>query len=225
MMNLNRLAALAMLVAVAATPLLAHTLQKFKDEFYKQEQYVQIFDKPTPDFTLRDTAGKLWHPSDFLGKVVILNFIDAHCTELCPLQSEKLAGVQRSINRTLMKDRVEFITITANPEKDTPDLMNGYFALHGMDPVNWRFLTVAPGQPKNYTRRLAHAFGSTFTLESNDTITHDVVAHVIGTLGRRRADFYGLDFQRANMVRYVKALTSDHDQPQPGLWNQIWGWF
>ena len=225
MTNLNRRAALAALFAVAATPLLAHTLQEFKDEFYKQEQYVQMFDKPTPDFTLSDAAGKLWHLSDFLGKVVILNFIDTHCTDFCPLQSEKLAGVQRSINGTPMKDMVEFISITANPEKDTPDLMTAYFPLHGMDPVNWKFLTVAPGQPQDYTRTLAHAFGSTFTLEKDGSITHDVVTHVIGKFGHWQADFYGMDFQQVNMVMYVNALTNDYDKPQPWFWDRVWGWF
>lgn len=225
MQTFNRRTALTTMLAASASPLSAHTLQEFKDEFYKQEQFVQMFDKPIPDFTLSDTSGKLWHPSDFLGKVVILNFIDTHCTDFCPLQSEKLAGVQQSINGTPMKHMVEFVTITANPENDTPDLMNGYFRLHGMDPVNWKFLTLAPGQPPDYTRTLARAFGSTFNVEKDGTITHDVVVHVIGKFGHWQADFYGMDFQQVNMVMYVNALTNDYEKPQPGFWDWIASWF
>ena len=224
MTHLNRRAALATLGAAAAAPAYAHSLQEFEDEFYPREQFFQALDKPTPDFTLSDAKGALVHPADLLGKVVVLHFIYSKCTDVCPLHAEKLADVQKMINQTPMKDMVRFVSITTDPSHDTAEVLTAYGPQHGLDPVNWQFLTIAPGEPEDYTRTLATAFGHKFTVETDGTITHGVVTHVIGKYGRWQGNFHGLEFQSVNMLMFINALTNDYDKPQPALWDRIWGW-
>ena len=153
MISFNRRAALATLGAAVAAPISAHTLPEFEDEFYAREQYFQALDKPVPDFTLSDASGKPSQPADFLGKVVILHFIYSKCTDVCPLHAEKLAEVQKMINQTPMLNMVQFISITTDPKNDTAEVLTAYGPKHGLDPVNWAFLTIAPGQPEDATRR------------------------------------------------------------------------
>ena len=81
-------------------------------------------------------------PADFHGKVVVLHFVYASCPDFCPLHAEKLAEVQEMVNQTLMKDLVQFVSITSDPANDTPEVMRAYGPAHGIDPVNWVFLTV-----------------------------------------------------------------------------------
>jgi protein SCO1/2 len=225
MTGYNRRTALAALAAAAATPLSAHPLQELEDEFYDKEQYFQALDKPVPDFTLSGPAGKLFQPADFLGKVVVLHFIYTNCTDVCPLPTEKLAGVQADINQTPMKDMVKFVTITTDPRRDTPEVMADYGPLHGMDPVNWQFLTTGPGQTEDYTRTLAQAFGHKFRVESDGTLTHGVITHVIGKYGRWQGNFHGMNFQPINLLMFVNALTNDYEKPpEAGFWDRIQGW-
>src|SRR3546814_10938118 len=65
--------------------------------------------------------------------------------------------------QTPMKEQVQFITITTDPENDTPDVLRAYGPVHGLDPVNWAFLTTTPDPPEDATRLLAEAHGHKFT--------------------------------------------------------------
>ncbi|HQU69637.1 MAG TPA: SCO family protein [Albidovulum sp.] len=224
MTDFTRRAALAALAAAAAAPAHAHSLQEFEDEFYAKEPYFQALDRPVPDFTLSDAAGKLVRPADLLGKVTVLHFIYSSCTDVCPLHAEKLAEVQKMTNQTPMIDLVRFVSITTDPTRDTPEVLKDYGPQHGLDPVNWQFLTIAPGQPEDQTRKLAEAFGHKFTVESDGTITHGVVTHIIGKYGRWQGNFHGLEFQPMTMLMFVNALTNDFETPQPGLWDRVRSW-
>lgn len=224
MTSLNRRAALVTLGAAVAAPAYGHSLQELEGEFYAKEPYFQALDQPVPDFTLSGPAGKLFEPKDFLGKVVVLHFIYTNCPDLCPLQTEKLAGVQAMVNQTPMKDMVRFVTITTDPGRDTPAVMADFGPLHGMDPVTWQFLTIGPGQPEDYTRKLAQAFGHKFVVESDGSLTHGVVTHVVGKFGRWQGNFHGMNFQPENLLMFVNALTNDYARPQPGLWDRIRAW-
>lgn len=221
----DRRAALAAIAAVIATPLYAHSTKELEQEFNKKEAYFQALDKKTPDFELADAGGKLFQPADFAGKVVILHFIYLSCPDACPLHTEKLADVQARINASPMKDLVQFISVTTDPENDSPDKMREYGTIHGMDDANWMLLTVPPGKSENTTRDLARAFGHKFAVEDDGTQTHGVVTHVIDKTGRWRANFYGLEFKSVNMVLFVNALTNDFDRPghqqDTGLWGRI----
>ncbi len=224
MQTINRRTALTTMLAATATPISAHSLQEFEDEFYAKEQYFQALDNPVPDFTLGNADGQPVRPPDLLGKVTILHFIYSSCTDVCPLHAEKLAEVQKMINQTPMIDMVRFVSITTDPTRDTAEVLKAYGPQHGLDPVNWQFLTTAPGEPEDYTRKLAEAFGHKFTVESDGTLTHGVVTHIIGKFGRWQGNFHGLEFQSVNLLMFVNALTNDYDKPQPGFWDRVWSW-
>jgi len=50
-----------------------------------------------PDFSLSDQAGQSVSLSDLHGKVLAITFLDSHCKQLCPLEADQLAQVQRSL--------------------------------------------------------------------------------------------------------------------------------
>ena len=90
--------------------------------------------------------------NDLRGKVVVLHFVYTNCPDVCPLHAERIAEVQEMVNRTPMRELVQFVTITTDPEHDTPEVMREYGSAHGLNPVNWRFLTSGPDWPEDTTR-------------------------------------------------------------------------
>lgn len=219
------LVALAALVAGFAYGARAHSLDDVDAMLQSDEKYFQQIDKPAPDFTLRTADGRVVRTADLRGKVVVLHFIYTSCPDVCPLHAEKIADVQNMVNGTPMKNQVIFVSITTDPKKDTPDVLHSYGSAHGLDPVNWLFLTTTEDQPEDATRRLAEAFGHKFTLTDDGYQMHGIVTHVIDKEGRWRANFPGLDFASVNLVTFVNALTNNverpHHEQETGWWAKI----
>jgi protein SCO1/2 len=215
------------LLGLAAPAAQEHSLKALEDQLGNREQYFQPIDKPAPAFTLRDAKGQTVALAGLKGKVVVLHFIYTSCPDVCPLHAEKIAEVQALVNRTPMKDQVRFVTITTDPTRDTLDVLQAYGPLHGLDPVNWIFLTSLSGEPEDATRNLAERFGHIFTKTDDGYQMHGVVTHVIDREGRWRANFHGLKFGSTNLVLYVNALVNDHDHhdhappTEHGLWSRL----
>lgn len=204
----------------------AHSLEELNRTLFDREKYFQIMDAATPDFVLQDSSGKPVRLADLRGKVVVLRFVYASCPDECPLHAEKLAEVQKMVNITPMKGEVEFITITTDPSRDTPEVMRRYGADHGLDPANWLFLTSGSNEPEDTTRRLAEKFGLTFTKTAEGMQMHGIVTNVIDREGRWRARFHGLEFQSVNLVLFVNALVNDVHKPaaaapEQSFWSRL----
>lgn len=195
-------------VSASAERAAAHSLDELETDLKESERYVQFVDQPAPDFTLLDAAGNRVSLADVRGKVVVLWFIYASCPDVCPLQSEFLAGVQDMVNQTPMRDLVRFIAITTDPVNDLPAVLESYGPAHGLDPTNFMFLTSGADAP-DATRAVAERYGLKFTLAEDGYQMHGVVTHVIDKSGRLRARFFGLKFKPTNMLVFINALTND----------------
>jgi protein SCO1/2 len=215
-------------LAIVAPAAFAHSLHELKTELGSREQYFQPIDKTAPDFTLQNAAGRSVSLADFHGKVVVLHFIYTNCPDVCPLHAERIADIQKLVNLSPMKQLVEFITVTTDPKQDRGDVLKSYGQAHGLDPVNWEFLTAKPDQPEDITRKLAQQFGHRFDKTEDGYQMHGVVTHVIDKEGRWRANFHGLKFEASNLVIFVNALVNDfdkHPQAKPSLWDRLKSWF
>jgi protein SCO1/2 len=120
---------------------------------------------------------------------------------------------------------VTFVTVTTDPTNDTADVMRGYGPTHGLDSVNWLFLTKLQGQPEDATRSLAEAFGHGFDKTDEGLQIHGIVTHVIDADGRWRANFHGLKFQSVNLLTFVNALTNgsvpEHGHGSGSWWDTV----
>ena len=230
-MKIARACILVLLLAAALVrPASSHSLTEFEQQLALREKYFQPIDKTAPDFTLQDADGHVFRLADFRGKVVVLHFIYTHCPDECPLHAERIATIQTMVNETPMKAQVQFISITTDPAVDRGALLRTYGAQHGLDPVNWLFLTTTDDEPEDTTRRLAEAFGHKFTKTADGYQMHGIVTHVIDREGHWRGNFHGLQFDPVNLVLLVNALANDvHPQNPPvtakGFWDRLWGLF
>lgn len=73
------------------------------------------------------------------GKIVMINFMYAHCERLCPRQTANLVAVQRILGDRVGRD-IFMYSLTLKPEEDTPQVLNQYAESFGISP-GWLFLT------------------------------------------------------------------------------------
>ena len=205
------LAVAAMALAFPGSPARGHhTLKQMEEALREREHYLQPVEKPAPSFTLKDADGRAGRLEDFRGKVVVLNFIFATCTDVCPLHSELIAKIQEKVNvlPVPVRELVQFITITTHPEFDTPEVLKAYGPARGLDSTNWTFLTSGPERPAE-TRELAERYGLKFTPVGNGQFVHGVVTHLIDQKGVLRARYHGLKFNPVNMMVHINALIDE----------------
>lgn len=91
-----------------------------------------------PDFVLTERSGRRITRADLLGKIWIANFIYTQCRETCPLQSARIARFQGEFAG---EEDLRLVSITVDPEHDTPAVLARYAERYGADPVRWIFLT------------------------------------------------------------------------------------
>jgi protein SCO1/2 len=93
-----------------------------------------------PDVTLIDAAGtKVPLAAVLAGDApVLLNFIFTTCTSICPVMSATFAEVQRRLGTE--RGRVRMISITIDPEHDSPERLRAFASKHDAGP-RWLFLT------------------------------------------------------------------------------------
>ena len=103
----------ASLLAAAALPAAAHHIAEVAAQIAQHDAAFEPLDRAAPGFALATASGRPVRLSDFRGKVVVLDFADARCTE-CALQRALLAGVRREIDRTPMRALVAFVSIAAD---------------------------------------------------------------------------------------------------------------
>ncbi len=91
-----------------------------------------------PDFSLIQRDGRRVTLADLRGKVWIANFIYTHCTDTCPLQSAQMARLQEELKA---EPEFRLVSITVDPEQDTPETLTEYATWFGADRDRWLFLT------------------------------------------------------------------------------------
>lgn len=91
-----------------------------------------------PDFSLTERSGKPFGLVDLRDKVWIANFIYTHCEDTCPLQSAEMARLQDDLAD---KANVKLVSISVDPERDTPRALSRYAERFKADPDRWLFLT------------------------------------------------------------------------------------
>src|SRR6185436_3876170 len=92
-----------------------------------------------PPFTLTDQRGQPFGTRELAGKIWVADFIFTSCQGVCPLLSERMAEVGKRA-RHLGPD-FHLVSISVDPERDTPARLAEYAARWGANPISWSFLT------------------------------------------------------------------------------------
>lgn len=83
------------------------------------------------DFTLTNQNGEPTNLSDLRGKYVLLTFGYTHCPDVCPLTLNEFRRVRDSLGE--LAENVEFVFISVDGQRDTPDAIKQYFETRKLD--------------------------------------------------------------------------------------------
>ena len=115
--------------------------------------------------------------SDVLkGRVVLVSFIFTNCEFACPMLAQKLKQTSAVMAESITDD-VWFVSISVDPERDTPEAMKKFAERQGVDESRWIFLTGDKQNLETIVRKLgqytpdveAH---TTLMLAGNDKTRH-----------------------------------------------------
>jgi cytochrome oxidase Cu insertion factor (SCO1/SenC/PrrC family) len=144
--------------------------------------------RPAPDFELADSGGRRVRLADLRGRAVLLAFIYTACPAACPLITQRMATLQRRLQAAgWLATRVVLLSVSVDPERDTPAALARYARSFGADTRGWRFLREDPA-------RLAPVLAAwdewTRVLPGGE-IDHPARLHLIDARGRVR-EIYSL---------------------------------
>jgi protein SCO1/2 len=92
-----------------------------------------------PAFALTDQASRPFGTRELAGKVWVADFVFTACQEACPLLSQRMQEVGRRTKH--LGPDFHLVSISVDPDRDTPARLAEYAARYAANPVRWSFLT------------------------------------------------------------------------------------
>jgi len=99
-----------------------------------------------PGFALTDQDGQSLTNEDLRGQIVLYSFTYTRCqSSACDYVIQTMQEVQNHLDELdLGGVPVTLVTISFDPEHDTPEVLRAYAESVGADPTRWRFVTGDP---------------------------------------------------------------------------------
>lgn len=106
-----------------------------------------------PEFALVHQQGDTLRTADLRGKPWVASFVFTNCTSVCPLITQKMAGMRDSLAAEgVLGEEVRLVSFTVDPARDTPEVLRAYAGkFGGSPPEEWAFLT---GEPPEAVRTM-----------------------------------------------------------------------
>jgi protein SCO1 len=133
--------------------------------------------------------------------VVAVTFIYATCADTCPLLTAKLAGLQQRLGSDFGR-KVHFVSITVDPERDTPDALRHYARTHGANPAGWAFLTGSPAEIQDVARR----YGVVARKTARGDVDHTFLTSIVDPRGVLRVQYMGVRFDPEEFHRDLQSV-------------------
>jgi protein SCO1/2 len=160
--------------------------------------------KLAPEFTLTKQDGKRLTLKELRGKVVAVTFIFASCADTCPLLTAKMVGIQDRLG-SAFGEKVYFVSITVDPERDTPDVLQRYADRHKANPAGWAFLTGTSAEIRNVAKR----YGIYSKKTSRGDVDHTFLTSLVDQNGTLRVQYMGVQFDPDEMLRDLQSLVKE----------------
>lgn len=160
---------------------------------------------PLPDCTLTNQSGRALRLGDFKGRALAITFIFTRCPfpVYCPRMGQNFAAAQRELAAGSATNW-HLLSISFDPEFDTPARLAAYGKSYQQDPARWTFAT----GPTEDIRRLGGAFGLAFWKSANG-FDHNVRTVVVDRAGRVQKIFRDNQWQPAELVKELKQAMGD----------------
>jgi protein SCO1/2 len=159
---------------------------------------------PAPEFALTSQDEAQVTLADFRGKVVVVTFIFTMCTATCPVLTPMMSFVQDQLGSDFGA-KIAFVSITVDPERDTPEVLKEYAQAFGANLAGWSFLTGAPTAIQEVT----HRYGVYASKSKNGDVDHTFLTSIVDPSGILRVQYLGVRFDPEEFRRDLLSLLKE----------------
>ncbi len=156
---------------------------------------------PAPDFALTTQSGERLALADLRGKVFAFTFIYTTCKDTCPMLTAKMAMLQRRLGADF-GPRVRFVSVTVEPEVDTPAVLKAYAKQFDANLAGWSFLTGSGTEIDEVVRR----YGAYSKRARRGDVDHLFLTSLVDRQGMLRVQYLGYRFAPEEMLRDLQSL-------------------
>jgi protein SCO1/2 len=161
-----------------------------------------------PDYTLTNELGRVIRLSEFRGQVLAFTFIFTRCPypDFCPRMTDLFARAQKHLaGEPDAPKNVRFLSISFDPEHDTPELLRAYAERHNYDPSRWTLATGAWDQLEPLTGHFGLIFGRDVPPEKME---HNLRTVVVRPSGKIQAILPSNEWQSEDLIREIRAAAA-----------------
>ena len=157
---------------------------------------------PIPPFALTDQNNQPFPTEKLYGKPAIVDFIFTRCPSICPTLTMSV----RSLQEKIPAEQANFISITVDPDYDTPEVLKSYAEKYNADLASWSFLTGEPNHIRDTIRNFQQALEVGAPDEAGiPDIKHSQKLLLVDATGKIRGFF---DSDEAGRNSIIQALNS-----------------
>ena len=162
-----------------------------------------------PDEAFTDQDGRPWRPSALQGQAYALSFIYTRCPlpTYCPLMNRNFRAAQQALaSRPDVARRVRFVTVSFDPDFDTPAVLKTHATAIGADLSTWTFVTA----PREAVDAFASQFGVSVMRDPKTPgeITHNLRTAVVSPAGTIVKIYGGNEWKPAELVADLEAAAT-----------------
>jgi protein SCO1/2 len=160
---------------------------------------------PIADFVLTDQDGKRVAFKNLRGKRMVINFMYTSCPDVCPLLTASLKILRQQM-RPGEAESIPFLSITTDPEIDTPAILKAYSKRNEADLPNWYWLT---GDPRELATVWKN-FGVSVDKQGRGLISHTTLTVVADSQGKMRFVYFGSFPDPDALLKDLRALEKEN---------------
>ena len=161
-----------------------------------------------PDTAFIDQANRRRALSEWRGSVVLVTFIYTRCPipNFCPLMDRNFARIQEALAADAqLRARVRLVSVSFDPEYDTPEVLTAHAARLKADPAIWTFLT---GDRPTVDRFAARMGVGVLRPDGDPMITHNLRTMLIGADGKLTRIYSGNEWRVETVLGDLRAAAA-----------------
>lgn len=135
---------------------------------------------------------------DLKGKKQIMAMVFTSCTYACPLIVNDMKKIESQIKR----NDVNFLLISIDPKRDTPEVLMQYAKNNKLDMKRWRLLT----GDENSISELAAVLGFKYKKEPDGSFSHSNIINVLNEAGEVAYQHFGLNQDVQDVLDELKKI-------------------
>jgi protein SCO1/2 len=193
------LAALVLTLVLSTSPALVQA----HEAAHEEEQRLPTIGA-APEFALTSQDGAEVTLGSLRGKVVAVTFIYTWCPDICPMLTDKMARVQDALGKDF-GSKVAFVSITIDPERDTPAVLKEYAQAFKANLAGWSFLT---GEPATVLE-VAHRYGVAVAKAADGGVDHTLLTTLVDRQGTMRVQYLGYRFDEKEFRHDLLELVNE----------------